>query len=201
MKKGLLAYISSFEKKKKIFKKCSNLAWLLAACPSVLEKQCVISWCMNKRKSPWSRCCLLIFTVACDIKAFFPTPLWCTSKKKIFWRNFKLWLFPSQHFHLDLLEANNCFICNLRKRRFHITAQQTPEGGEKQRQIFWKNASSDVLQMTASQSVIQSVNQGVCWGGAAPGASCLNACAHYILWCMMFWNAKYISAVPPWGQC
>lgn len=102
------------------------------------------------------------------LKPFFPTSLWCTSKKKIFWRNFKLWLFSSQHFHLDLLEANNCFICNLRKRRFHITAQQTPEGGEKQRQIFWRNASSDVLQMTASQSVIQSVNQWVCWGGAAP---------------------------------
>lgn len=136
------------------------MAWLLAACPSVLEKQCVISWCMNKRKSPWSRCCLLIFTLACDIKAFFPRLHFdVRQRRKSFGGISNSGFFPSQHFHLDLLEANNCFICNLRKRRFHITAQQTPEGGEKQRQIFWRNASSDVLQMTASQSVIQSVNQ------------------------------------------
>lgn len=87
-------------------------------------------------------------------------------KKKIFWRHFKLWLFPSQHFYLDVLETNNCFICNFRKCTFHITTQQTPKGSEKQRRIFWINASSDVLQMTASQSVIQSVNQ---CGGSAGG--------------------------------
>lgn len=64
------------------------------------------------------------------------------------WNPFRL---PSQPFHLDVFETNNCFISIFSKCKFHIT-QHTTTGQEYARRLFRINASSDVLQMPVSHS-------------------------------------------------
>lgn len=97
------------------------------------------------------------------------------------------WCFPSQPFHLDVLETNDCFISIFGKCRFHITTQQTPTGQGNKSRFLRINTSSDVLQMPEPV-----------WK-RPPGALHLNACAHYIIRCVMFWYAKYQSSTDQKG--
>lgn len=82
----------------------------------------------------------------------FSTLLSCVCGGGLVWNLFRFRRFPSQPFHLDVLETNNCFIATFRKCRFRITTWQTPTGQQNKGRFFRRNASSDVLQTPVSRS-------------------------------------------------
>lgn len=61
--------------------------------------------------------------------------------------HFKLWLFTSQPFHLDVSETNKQFFFYLYFQEVYIPyyCSANTQRGQKQQEIFWINASSDVL--------------------------------------------------------
>lgn len=89
----------------------------------------------------------------------FSSLLSCVCGGGLVWNLFRLRRFPSQPFHLDVLETNNCFIATFRKCGFHITTWQTPTGQQNKGRFFRINASSDVLQMPVSRSASRLVSR------------------------------------------
>lgn len=95
----------------------------------------------------------------CDIKERFPPYVHVSVGEEV-WNVFRLRRVPSQPFHLDVLETNDCFSAFFRKFKFHITARQTPTWRRNKARFFKINARCFAnARQPFSQSVSQSVNQ------------------------------------------
>lgn len=108
-----------------------------------------------------------------------------------------LWRFPSQPFHLDVLETNDCFIAIFGKCGFYITARQTPTGQQNQGAIF-PDKRQFRCSANASQPFSQSVSQSVNHFGKKCQGPRVEMPVHitsYDVWCFDMQNINQVLTV------